>query len=360
MNIDAETIEELRGLLAKATPGPWHHCQPYMTVPTQRTVHGPIPAERVDYVSTWPDKGTPSGHRVVIDMPGREARVRSEDMALIVAMRNALPALLDLAADSLAREGEDASQSEPALHATSPAVTGGASDEILRLCAVELIREGAFHRWFDNTQLENMDEIGREEFLDLTARVIKPAADRIRALSAEIEAMRGELMTDRKFVHDHAYGDARTRDEIGDRFCLVPPDGGDVKTWEAAKAMRDALESSEALVAELRAENERLCAENADLARREKVRSEAVNKSLTDAQETAQREKDRADFAHRLFDQREDYLAGLNQLISEYRDAVRIDVLMEGPRFGGCNLSQLKRAWEADRARSELEGRNDG
>lgn len=110
-DLTKETIEELRGLLAKATPGPWHHCQPFMTVPAHCTVHGPIPAERVDYISTWPDKGTPSGHRVVIDMPGRESRVRSEDMALIAAMRNALPALLDLAGEvERLRKGKWAAQ----------------------------------------------------------------------------------------------------------------------------------------------------------------------------------------------------------------------------------------------------------
>lgn len=39
-----------------------------------------------------------------------------------------------------------------------------------------------------------------------------------------------------------------------------------------------------------------------------------------------------------------------------YRDAVRIDALMEGPRFAGCNLSQLRRAYEltlANEARRE-------
>lgn len=39
------------------------------------------------------------------------------------------------------------------------------------------------------------------------------------------------------------------------------------------------------------------------------------------------------------------------EITAEYRDAVRVDVLMEGPKFAGCNLSQLKRAWDADRAR---------
>lgn len=33
-----------------------------------------------------------------------------------------------------------------------------------------------------------------------------------------------------------------------------------------------------------------------------------------------------------------------------YRDAVRIDVKMDGPLFMGANSSALKRAWEADRA----------
>lgn len=33
-----------------------------------------------------------------------------------------------------------------------------------------------------------------------------------------------------------------------------------------------------------------------------------------------------------------------------YREAVRVDVKMEGPQFMGCNTSALKRAWEADRA----------
>jgi hypothetical protein len=31
-----------------------------------------------------------------------------------------------------------------------------------------------------------------------------------------------------------------------------------------------------------------------------------------------------------------------------YREAVRIDATMEGPRFMGANSSALKRAWDAD------------
>jgi hypothetical protein len=71
---------ELRALLGAASPGPWHHVNPGMVSPKTRTVHGTVPAERIDYVSTWPGLGTPPGHRVVIN---REAGVRTADMALI-------------------------------------------------------------------------------------------------------------------------------------------------------------------------------------------------------------------------------------------------------------------------------------
>ena len=45
----------------------------------------------------------------------------------------------------------------------------------------------------------------------------------------------------------------------------------------------------------------------------------------------------------------------LRAALELYRDAVRIDATMEGPRFMGANSSALKRAWDADRA--ALEGR---
>lgn len=40
----------------------------------------------------------------------------------------------------------------------------------------------------------------------------------------------------------------------------------------------------------------------------------------------------------------------LREALALYRDAVRIDVQMDGPKFMGSNVSALKRAWEADRA----------
>jgi len=38
----------------------------------------------------------------------------------------------------------------------------------------------------------------------------------------------------------------------------------------------------------------------------------------------------------------------LRAVLDLYREAVRIDVTMEGPRFMGANSSALKRAWDAD------------
>ena len=58
-----------------------------------------------------------------------------------------------------------------------------------------------------------------------------------------------------------------------------------------------------------------------------------------------------ADEITRLTAENEKLLAALNL----YREAVRIDVTMEGPRFMGLNGSALKRAWDADRA--TLEGK---
>ena len=74
------TDAELHALLDAASPGPWHHVNPGMVSPKTRTIHGTVPAEPIDYVSTWPGLGTPPGHRVVIN---RDAGVRSADMALI-------------------------------------------------------------------------------------------------------------------------------------------------------------------------------------------------------------------------------------------------------------------------------------
>ncbi len=100
-------IAELEEALKAATPEPWYHVQAFESVPAVRTIHGKVPGQRVDYVSTWPGPGTPKGHRVVIPMEtvaeGHIVRtVSSEDMALIALMRNSLPTLIE----SLKRQRE--------------------------------------------------------------------------------------------------------------------------------------------------------------------------------------------------------------------------------------------------------------
>ena len=94
--VDAKKIEELRGLLAKATPGPWkNHLVDDTTI---------VASNGFEIGTTWPGGSVYNGF---VD-PAEQHEINA---ALIVAMRNALPALLDLAPKALATlslAGEDA------------------------------------------------------------------------------------------------------------------------------------------------------------------------------------------------------------------------------------------------------------
>lgn len=57
--------------------------------------------------------------------------------------------------------------------------------------------------------------------------------------------------------------------------------------------------------------------------------------------------------AQELCNQAADEIERLRAALELYRDAVRIDATMEGPKFMGANTSALKRAWDADRAALE-------
>ena len=82
-----EKIEELRGLLAKATPGPWkNHLVDDTTI---------VASNGFEIGTTWPGGSVYNGF---VD-PAEQHEINA---ALIVAMRNAIPALLDAA--SRARE----------------------------------------------------------------------------------------------------------------------------------------------------------------------------------------------------------------------------------------------------------------
>ena len=220
--VDDKSIEELRALLAKATPGPWE--VDYLDKNGQRVIW----QEHIEIATLW--------HHSV----GSIEKEMEANAALVVAMRNALPDLLDLATASLAREGE------------------GATDQ---------------------------------------------------------------------------------------------PKGGDAN----AKAADETIN--------------RLRAENTDLIHREKVRREAINKSMNDANERADREQDRANLAFKLFDQREEYLASLNAINTELREALK-PFARRADRYdpeGGddeepdwSTAAPSIRIGDLRRARTALEGRKDG
>lgn len=80
----------------------------------------------------------------------------------------------------------------------------------------------------------------------------REAAALIRSLSLRVEAekrareeVERELSEERLWSSRYCVEDYEVRNAIGERFCLVPPDGGDVKTWEAAAEMRKTLEAAE-------------------------------------------------------------------------------------------------------------------
>jgi len=85
-DIDAKKIEELRGLLAKATPGPWE------------VRYSPRTTEECIVVGPRPETMGYAPCILAEDYTGfGEWPVREADHLLVAAMRNALPALLDLA-----------------------------------------------------------------------------------------------------------------------------------------------------------------------------------------------------------------------------------------------------------------------
>lgn len=229
VEITKAQIAELRGLLAKATPGPWgvryapHRDEDCIVVgPRPETMaYAPcILAEDYTGFGGWP--------------------VREADHLLVVAMRNGLPALLDAAEraetareDALkkatkiaqgdtvheifrewpwlgnrARDSEitrhsdaianailalidnpkggdanarsDDSQSKPALHATSPGVTAGASVVEDDLCGRLRVYALA------------------EDIMSSERRDLETAATRIRSLSAQLAEARREKDTYRE------------------------------------------------------------------------------------------------------------------------------------------------------------------
>jgi len=48
------------------------------------------------------------------------------------------------------------------------------------------------------------------------------------------------------------------------------------------------------------------------------------------------------------------HIEELTHELESYQEAVRIDAQMDGPKFMGCNVSQLRRAYEITRIRAAL------
>ena len=90
---------------------------------------------------------------------------------------------------------------------------------------------------------------------------------------------------------------------------------------------------------------------------------------MNDANERADREQDRANLAFKLFDQREEYLASLNAINTELREALK-PFARRADRYdpeGGddeepdwSTAAPSIRIGDLRRARTALEGRKDG
>jgi len=111
--IDAKTVEELRGLLAKATPGPWE--VDYLDKNGQRVIR----QEHIEIATFW--------HHSV----GSIEKEMEANAALIVAMRNALPALL---ASLASKDAENAELRAFVQQATKSltSLAGGGSENFIR------------------------------------------------------------------------------------------------------------------------------------------------------------------------------------------------------------------------------------
>jgi hypothetical protein len=131
-----------------------------------------------------------------------------------------------------------------------------AVSELLRDCRDALAAKDAeierLTRERDEAQRENIDMMWQRRRADERAT---DAEARIDALEVENARLRDEARNwESRYAHEIQY----TSTALGERFTLVPPDGGDVKLHKAAKAAIDALAAAEARVAKLEAELARL------------------------------------------------------------------------------------------------------
>lgn len=237
--IDAKTIEELQGLLAKATKGSWKFV-PWHIEEANAAVRAP---------TGWLICSTSS----------------DADSELIAEMRNALPALLDLASKapatlSLAGEGEkrereDAERERDRLRdvierdrTKTAEIIGGIRAVVGRW---SWLGEGRGSYAWDDDRYQ--DEF--RQMLD----ALKEATDPLRALAADWTDCPQDYQAARIDWKARAEAAARIRSLSAENERLKTMlTGGNLEIVESEQAWKLRAESSEALVAELLEKVERL------------------------------------------------------------------------------------------------------
>lgn len=226
------------------------------------------------------------------------------------------------------------------------------ADMIEAMARVICARSANEHRW------KYLDRPAKDRFrhrATAAIAVVQPEIDRLRAENEGLRRERDEAQE----VADNAVEQTAVM-----RASLEYAE--QQKLMALNNELLTRAESSEALVAELR---EKVV----DLTHREKVRSEAINRSLTDANERADAAQARADLAIKLFDQREEYLSGLIARNAELRENnARLREALEpfakrAERYDPDEADDGEPDWstaspsirigDLRRARSELEGR---
>lgn len=109
-------------------------------------------------------------------------------------------------------------------------------------------------------QMRLLNDYGKGAGADET--VFGKTADAITTLTARVAELGRERDDQRAWCDRLMEGDRKTRIALGERFTLVPPDGGDVKTHEGARAAIETLATLEADAVDYRARIAKLEAEN--------------------------------------------------------------------------------------------------
>jgi predicted aspartyl protease len=172
-------LDKARGLMAlseKATPGTWFHCQPFQRVEKNRTVHGSVAGQWVDFISTEP---APVHRRIVVPMHDAESnnRVTSEDMAFIAAACNF--ARTDLTA--LLAEVERVSQDNEIL---------AAERNHYRECFDRAVRKLVSIHAVMNPELVKLEDGRVFKFVNpLASECLDELSNRIRAIPDDVAAL---------------------------------------------------------------------------------------------------------------------------------------------------------------------------